>query len=454
MLTNRAATLALVLAALTLSPAAVARDIYVSSETGQNNNPGTKEAPKKLLWRVLSELQPGDRVHVAAGTYHGQGKTGVMPKIETSDVVIQGGWNADFSQRDPFRHLTIISPPGDQQGAGKTVFHAERSDNNLDQVTIDGFCIDRGTGNYYFSDGEPGANQRIQGHVDNTAWGYQALNVKKSGSDTTVILVGKGRFTVRNMIIVNSPWWGIYVKCGGAGETLIENNLVLIAGSRGIEAIVGGGWGKPTIRVRNNTIAFVHTFGSDGRGLSVDPKADNGQVVVENNVIAFCDEGGVTSKFAPQGDALVLRNNQFFFCKKADFNVGGNGLCNAGDFEDELTINDASGNVHALPAFPARMHQAWVDKYTAREVDYLAGGKITQEEIMAVRQSIGLSEYRLHGYDRTFPDYRSLPQKRPNYSHGRYPHPMTQGSLIDFAATVTPIIGADGERGVRPIQSE
>ncbi len=443
---SRALTLALLVAS---SSPALARDIYVSADSGANNNPGTKEAPKKLLWRVLKELQPGDRVYVAAGTYSGQGKSGLMPKIETSDVVLQGGWNADFSERNPFVHHTIISPPGDTQGGGKTVFHAERSDNNLTDVTIDGFCIDRGPHNYYFSDGEPGANQRIEGHQDNTAWGFQALNVKKSGSDTTVILVGKGRFTVRNMMIINSPWWGIYVKCGGDGETLIENNLVMIAGSRGIEAIVGGGWGKPTIRLRNNTVAFVHTFGSDGRGLSVDPREGTGQTVVENNVIAFCDEGGVTTKFNPTGDSLVLRNNQFFFCKKADFNVGGSGLCNADELEDNLEINDASGNVHALPAFVARMHPAWVDKFTARENDYLAGGKITADEIMATRQSVGLAEFHLHGYDRTFPDYASLPQKRPNYSHGRYPHPMTVGNLIDWAAKVQPVVGQDGERGVQ-----
>lgn len=440
-------TLALALGLL--APSAAARDIYVSVENGKNDNPGTKEAPKKLLWRVMTELQAGDRVHVAAGTYDGQGKSGTLPKIEVSDVVIEGGWNADFSQRNPFQNLTIISCPGDTQSAGKTVFHAERADNKLDQVTIDGFCIDRGIGNYYFSDGEPGANQRIEGHQDNTAWGYQALNVKKSGSDPTMILIGQGRFTVKNMVLVNNPWWGIYVKCGGDGETVIENNLVLIAGSRGIEAICGGGWGKPTIRIKNNTVAFVHTFGSDGRGLSVDPKADNGKVVVENNVVAFCDEGGITTKFAPPAEALELKNNLFFFTKKADFNVGGSPLAGAGDFEDELTLKVCTGNAHALPAFVARMAPAWVDKYTARENDYLAGGKITNDDVMATRRAVGLAEFHLHGYDKTFPDYPSLPQQRPNYNHGRYPNPMRVGSLIDWQAAVVPVIGQDGERGVQ-----
>ena len=432
-----------------LTPPALARDIYVSISTGKNDAPGTKEAPKKLLWKVLNEVQPGDRIHVAEGVYAGQGKSGVMPRIRVSDLVIEGGWKADFSERNPFLHLSIISPPGDAQGAGKTVFHIESEDNKVDKVTLDGFCIDRGPGNYYYSDGEPGANQRIEGHQDNSAWGYQALNVKKSGSDPTVIMIGKGSFTVKNMILVNSPWWGIYVKCGGDGETLIENNLVLIAGSRGIEAMPGGGWGKPTIRLRNNTVAFVHTFGSDGRGISIDPKADNGQVVLEKNVIAFCDEGGVTAKFAPQGKSVELLSNLFFHAKKGDFNVGGSALANAQDFEDELTLDKVTGNEHGLPAFVAKMAPAWVDRWTMREVDYLAGGKIKAEEIMATRAAVGLKEYKLHGYDKTYPDYASLPQQRPNYSHGRYPNPMKVGELIDWKAAVLPLIGADGERGVQ-----
>ncbi len=435
------------LCAALLAPAAAARDVYVSIATGKNDNPGTKEAPKKLLWRVINEIQPGDRIHVAAGVYAGQGKSGVMPKIEVGDVVIQGGWNADFSERNPFVHLTIISPPGDAQGAGKTVFHVEASSNKIDQVTLDGFCIDRGPGNYYFSDGEPGANQRIAGHADNSCWGYQALNVKKSGSDPTIVMIGNGSFVVKNMLIVNSPWWGIYVKCGGAGETLLENNLVLIAGSRGIEAIPGSGWGNPTITLRNNTVAFVHTFGSDGRGLSLDPRGC--KTVAEKNVVAFCDEGGVTTKFAPSGDALALVDNLFFFAKKADMNVAGNGLCNAADFEDELTISKVTGNVHQLPGFVAKLAPAWIHRYTMREVDYLAGGKVTNDEVMATRRAVGLAEFQLHGYDKTFPDYVSLPQKRPNYSHGRYPNPMKQGELIDWAASVIPALGQDGERGVQ-----
>lgn len=158
---------------------AAARDIYVSSETGQNDAAGTKEAPKKLLWRVMGELAPGDHVYVAEGRQEGQQKSGLMPKCSVSNVTIEGGWKKDFSERDPFRYLTIIEAPADQPGASGKVFHFE----DATGVTLDGFCIDRGPTNIYYADGEPGANKRIEGHQDSTPWGFRAINKKQSGSD-------------------------------------------------------------------------------------------------------------------------------------------------------------------------------------------------------------------------------------------------------------------------------
>lgn len=67
--------------ALALSgSSALAADIYVSSETGANDNAGTKEAPKKLLWKVMGELKDGDHVFVAEGRQEGQGKSGIDRK--------------------------------------------------------------------------------------------------------------------------------------------------------------------------------------------------------------------------------------------------------------------------------------------------------------------------------------------------------------------------------------
>lgn len=440
-------------AVIGLGSAAEAADIYVSRASGSNKNPGTKEKPKKLLWKVMNKLKEGDSVHVAEGQYFGKGKSGVMPAMSVSKVKIIGGYKADFSERDPFKYLSIIGAPGDRQGDSREVFQWISQKGLVGEVTLDGFCIDRGGACYYSSDGEPGANKRIEGHVDNTAWGYQAINGRKSGSDPAIELIGKGgKFVVRNMLIVNSPWWGISIKAGGTDDCIIENNLILVSRGRGIEAITGGGWGKPKWIIRNNTVAFGHRLGAtEGRALSIDPKKGNGSYVIEKNVLAFMDGGGVTTKFNPPEGTLTLNDNLFYFCRRADFCVGGKGLTNAEEFEDELEC-DNEENGHGLPKFVAKMSKKWLDRWSIR-TEMVKGDFVNEDEIMAARKSLGLGAFEIPNYKESFPSYKKLPGGRNNYNQSRYPHPMKKGELINWSEAVLPVIGADGPRGIQPFKS-
>ena len=449
MRTVAAAAVVFALAVLA-APPALARDIYVSSETGQNDAAGTKEAPKKLLWKVLSELQPGDHIFVAEGRQEGQTKSGLMPKIAASNVIIEGGWKKDFSERDPFKYLSAIGAPDDQQGSSGTVFHFEGA-KGIDQVTLDGFLIDRGNTNSYFSNGEPGANKAIEGHVDNSPWGYRELNRKTSGSDPAVAFLGTGACTIRNLILLNCPWWGIYVKAG-KGTITIENNLILVSQGRGIEAIPGSGWGPGTWVIKNNTVAFNHSLKStEGRALSIDPRGST--FTVEANVLAFSDGCGVDTKFAVKGDALVLKDNLFYFNRRGDAGFADEKGSNAKDFDDNLQFKCA-GNVHELPKFLAKSAKEWFDRYSSREfVDMLAGNFNKEEELMAARGAFDLKEYVIPGYKDTYASYKKLPQRRNNYDMSRYPHPMKKAEGIDWAAAVLPILGADGARGVQPFKA-
>lgn len=425
-----------------------AQDIYVSKQ-GKNSNPGTKEKPKKSLWKVISKLKNGDNVYVAEGLYYGRRKSGVMPKCDKSNVSLIGGWTKDFSARDPFKHLTIIGSPADKQASSKEVFNFNSKKGN---VTLDGFCIDRGTHSYYYSKGEPGANKSIAGHHDNSCWGYRAMNKKKSGSDPTIELMGRGSFTVRNMILINNPWWGIYVKCGGNGKVIIENNLVFISRGRGIEAITGGGWGKPSIIIRNNTVVFNHKLGStEGRALSIDPRKHYGTYIVENNVLAFSDGGGITAKF--DSGNMEINNNLFYFNRRADYCVGGTATGNADEFEDELEC-DNEENVNEIPNVLKNIHVAWFDRYSSRESEMTAGDYNTDEALMAARNVLDLNEYHIPGYDKTFATYSDLPDSRNNYDMSRYPHPMKKGEKLDWQKFVLKMIGSDEGRGIQSFIAE
>lgn len=435
--------LAVVLAFVVLPTSALAKEVYVSKNTGDDENPGTREKPKKQLWKVFDSLQDGDIVRVAEGVEYGEQKSGVLPKI-TRSVVFEGGWKADFSERNPFKYLTIITAAPDRAGSTKEVFQAE--DRKL-KITVDGFLIDRGGGAIYYADGEMGANKRLEGHTDCTPWGYRNLNRKMSGSDPAIELIGE-TLIVRNNIIINSPWWGIYVKGGGTGTSIIENNFVLGFQGRGIEAITGGGWGAPTWVIRNNTVAFGWQM--EGRGISLDPKADNGKNVVERNVVAFTQQAGVMTKFGAKGDELQLNDNLFYFNKAGDYGSGGSGCCNAADLSDEVKFK-ASKNVHELPKFISKIAPQWFDRYTM-SLD-LTGRLAKEAELDEARASAGLGAWAPVGFtDKPYASYSALPQGRATYDLGRYPAPFKQGDGLDadgWVKHVMPMVGLDGHRGVQ-----
>lgn len=416
------------------------REWYICKSNGDDENPGTKEQPRKLLWKLFDELKDGDIVRVAEGVEYGQGKLGTLPKI-TKSVTFEGGWSKGFTSRDPFKYLSIIKAGDEKVGNHSEVFQCE--DRRL-SVTIDGFCIDRGGGNIYFSEGE--LNEKKPGFKDCSPWGYRNINRKMSGSDPSIELIGE-TMVVRNCIIINSPWWGIYVKCGGAGNVIIENNLILGFQGRGIEAIVGGGWGAPNIIIRNNTVAFGLEM--EGRAISLDPKAGTGKVVVENNVLAFNMQTGIMTKFDVKGDDLTVRNNLFFFNKMGDYGKGGSAGCNAGDLEDEVKFV-VSKNQHKLPQFVAKVYGPWLDRYT---LTHALDSKLAKEsELRAARDAAGLGDWAPATFDKTFPTYGALPKGAANYDLSRYPHPFKEEEGLDeegWKQFVLPILGQDGDRGVQ-----
>jgi hypothetical protein len=345
------------------SVAAWAKDIYVS-EAGSSENDGSKEKPLKLLWKAMKAAGEGDTIHVAEGNYTGQGGAGCLPRIDKSRLKLVGGWSKDFSKRDPFTYLTTIIQAADSKnGCNDSTFKTETGD-KLDGVVIDGFVIDRAPLNVYRSDG--------------------SLDASKSPSAPAIELIGRGGFEVKNNVIVNGSWWGIYVKCGK--DTKIENNVVFISVGRGIEAIPGSGWGKPTFTIKNNTSVFsykMHT--TEGRGISIT----NGTPYdIANNLLAFNDESGLGAKF-PKDLQVNLIDNLFYFNKVGDAVLGGQGglAVMANSFADDLEMKTVKGNKQQkLTSLP--IDKGWFDKYLARED--AVEGKVTYDDLNNLRSSLGL----------------------------------------------------------------
>ncbi len=437
--------LAIMLASFLVPALASTKEIYVSKTTGSKGNPGTKEKPLKFLWKVMNNLAEGDVVHVAEGMYQGKKKAGVMPKITKSKVTLEGGWKADFSARDPFKYLTIIVAAADRQGDTLEVFRAE----GPTDITIDGFMIDRGAGCYYSSFGEMGPAGtkagKAAGYKDNSQWGFRDINRKTSGSDPSIELLGRGSFTVRNNIIINSPWWGIYIKAGGKGDVIVENNMIISSQMNGIEIITGGGWGAPTYKIKNNTVMFNSAFGSTGRIMALDPRKGTGKYIVERNVIAMTDanSAGIKTKFGAKGDMLSINDNLFYLNGRGDFDG-----VNVDDFEDEVECNEDGKNVHEIPKVLKKMHKGWLERWFINK-GLNRKRFSTVKEIDAAYNFAGFTEYKPFTF-KVVKSYGDMAGTRSTYKQGRFPHPMKEGEgFTDWENVVIPMVGADGHRGIQ-----
>ena len=134
--------------------------VYYVSATGSARADGKSAAtPKKDIQAVLNIIRDngenGAVVRVAEGNYLGYMNSGYIEIYNF--ITLEGGWNSDFTQRDPLKYITKMEPTQDQLGSNgsKGVIHTNRA---LDEVTakkpkgtliIDGIFINLGFENHY-----------------------------------------------------------------------------------------------------------------------------------------------------------------------------------------------------------------------------------------------------------------------------------------------------------------
>ena len=134
-----------------------AADWYVSLSVGNNKNDGTKGAPFKNIWKAIAVASPGDTLHVAEGNYPGKMSCGWIEMDKPVNLI--GGYNADFSDRDPLVYHTLLQPTN-EQNATKPTFGTltikTRKFGANSNILIDGFIFDHTKANSYHAvEGKP-----------------------------------------------------------------------------------------------------------------------------------------------------------------------------------------------------------------------------------------------------------------------------------------------------------
>lgn len=348
-----------------VSGIAEAQDWYVKE--GAKKGKGTQEKPYKGIYKALAKAVKGDVIHVAQGNYSGKLKSGFII-IRTRNLTLLGGYNDDFSERDPFKYPTRIFKDPESKAQGLDV-GLVKTEEDYKGLVMDGFILDATNRNSYDGKGD------LQ----------VTLSLKKPP-----ITLSQEDCHLRNCVIMNAAHTGVIVR--GAGSS-IENCLIINTVYSGIHAL-GDGSADPTdapILLRNNTILFTWKKGATG-GYGIDI-GTGCQVTMENNLIGYNENFAVSNQLNYTSDTIHTLNNNAMFQNK-----GGNYAFFSAENKTTLVIDDpddledsdleeAEDNVMADPFF--KFDPEWFEKF-ANQTAAAEPGKLEMDDFNQLRSMLGL----------------------------------------------------------------
>jgi hypothetical protein len=259
---ERVFIVALAVAVFASGSAVLGADWYVSGEKGDNQNPGTREAPFKNIEAALKAAGPGDLIRVAQGNYYGLRGKGYLEVLQPVELL--GGYAPDFSSRDILKHLTTIIPDRESGASGRKPLLSILNVPAGKTMILDGFILDRGAQNAYSV--KEGLVPELGGRV---------LRSTEKPAD--------GPSTVEEPLVCFTN--KVNAKIEG---DLVIRNCVFLNGHFGIQ----GGFKTGNVKIINNvfaanTMAAVEVFGTGGKKGPRGPLAKDGHVEIAHNTILF-----------------------------------------------------------------------------------------------------------------------------------------------------------------------
>ena len=117
---------------------------YVNIAKGSARGEGTQESPMKDVQKAIDKAADGDVIRIAQGNYLGTMDRGWL-QIRNKYVSLEGGWNEDFTERNPVKYITRIQPTVQQRGTiGQGLLMIESTSKKDAQIVIDGLFFDLG----------------------------------------------------------------------------------------------------------------------------------------------------------------------------------------------------------------------------------------------------------------------------------------------------------------------
>lgn len=232
-------------------------EYFVSQANGTARGEGSKEAPLKDIQKAIDKAANGDVICIAEGNYLGNLDRGWI-EIKGKYVSLEGGWNNNFTERNPMKYITRIQPSVDQRGTiGMGLLMIEATSNKSEHIVIDGIFFDEGLLHEYCK-ADP-TDERF-GCPEGCETG-RILPVGNPPNKTIRIIGGKvaGTLVIRNCMFLNSSYNGIIMTNMG-GNWEIYNN-VFVSNLYASCEITGGlnqatGAHQATVDFHHNTVLF------------------------------------------------------------------------------------------------------------------------------------------------------------------------------------------------------
>ena len=400
----------MVVLALGWSLLAGAKDLYV--RTGSSGD-GTKGSPYGDVDDALRSAFSGDVIHVAEGTYFGAANGGTFI-ISKANLTLVGGYNKDFSERQPFKYRSRL-----MQGEDPDPKMCRDSKRCAALVTLqkipkhkssyNGNAIIRGQGDHtnFVLDGFV-----IDGYTRHKYKPNEDLSLDIGPIGSPGVEFNKPGVKIRNCVVMNIAGPGIRVNSLGtkledndpreSGDdwsevsncvvfnTVLEN-LDLTVGDRDDKNNPKGGCAL----IKNNTLVF--NWDRLGHNYNIYQGRQT-QLTIKNNVLAFAGFG-IANMFDNRFARIV--GNAFFnhlggSYRYFDPNGTKNTLIldNVAELDGEKCkkkyqcSKQSKGNVSTEPKF-AKVDTFFLDKwFNFKHPD--DGGKVTMDSMNQWRQMFGM----------------------------------------------------------------
>lgn len=339
---------------------------YVSATKGKGKK-ATKEEPARDLSVIAPNLKVGDTVNIAGGTYLGRGDNG-SDQIKVTCTIV-GGWNDDFTARDPWGATRTILT-GDNKTKNWN-FNARlwidcRTQKEPGTIVIDGIIVDNGPRNQYAKD----EGLKIVRKMNPST----GANASPESPGIFVDTPKGGTATITNCVVMNTAPTGgtgaIYAFGCENSKLTIHNNLVVNNTGNGINCVSSwhprDGKGMPTFTVTDNTVLFCWKYDAyathGGTSLKMDTDT---HVTATGNVFAFNDYHGVDN--VKQSKGMTMKDNLFGIAMQGQYHEF-NTAMECKDIEEQAQLLTAESTGNTTDKVELQLEPKWAAAFAARTV--------------------------------------------------------------------------------------